>query len=213
LDDRDRVALFDEWAERYDKDVQSATGLHRGYEQVLDRVVEFADPRPGMRVLDLGVGTGNLARRFVDLGCAVWGVDFAPAMLAKAQAKVPQAKLLRVDLLDDTWPEDLAGQRFERVVSAYVFHEFSLEAKVRLLTRLARDYLAGGGRIVIGDVAFSSLQALRQAGADHWDEEEHYWAADEAIAACEAAGFELSYAQVSSCGGVFVFESGRPAMS
>ena len=46
--------------------------------------------------------------------------------------------------------------------------------------------------------------ALQQAGADHWDEDEHYWVADKAIAACAAVGLQATYAQVSSCGGVWV---------
>ena len=42
--------------------------------------------------------------------------------------------------------------------------------------------------------------------ADLWDEEEYYWAADEAADACESAGLQVTYKQVSSCGGVFVME-------
>lgn len=207
MSQQDRSWLFDDWAERYDCSVQSATGLHEGYERVLAQVVRFADARPGMRVLDLGVGTGNLAQRFVALGCKVWGLDFSPAMLDKARAKVPQARLVQMDLLQDIWPKELAQGRFDRIVSTYVFHEFDLATKVHLLENLAREHLIDQGQIVVGDVAFPSLQALQHAGADHWDEDEHYWVADEAIAACEAAGFQASYKQVSSCGGVFVFRN------
>jgi putative AdoMet-dependent methyltransferase len=74
VSERDRSQLFDGWAERYDRSVQSATGLFEGYERVLDQVVWAAGACSGMRVLDLGVGTGNLARRFVALGCEVWGI-------------------------------------------------------------------------------------------------------------------------------------------
>lgn len=203
MGDQHRVTLFDDWAERYDTDVRSSTGLFRGYDQVLERIVLSADARPGMRVLDLGIGTGNLAQRFVTLGCEVWGADFSSAMLTKARAKAPQTRLIQMDLLWDVWPDALTGQRFDRIVSAYVFHEFDLPTKIRLLRRLASDHLAGWERIIVGDVAFQSLQALHQAGADHWDEDEYYWAADEAIAACEEAGFQTSYVQVYSCGGVF----------
>ena len=207
MSERDRSRLFDDWAERYDCSVQSATGLFEGYERVLGQVVRSADVRPGMRVLDLGVGTGNLARRFIALGCEVWGLDFSPAMLDKARAKVPQVTLVQMDLLQDIWPGELAQGRFDRIVSTYVFHEFDLATKVRLLQCLAREHLAAQGRIVVGGVAFPTLYALQQAGADHWDEDEHYWVADEAIAACQAAGFQASYKQVSSCSGVFVFRN------
>jgi hypothetical protein len=36
-------------------------------------------------------------------------------------------------------------------------------------------------------------------------EEEYYWAADEAVEACRTLGLHVTYKQVSSCGGVFVF--------
>lgn len=198
------MPLFDAWAARYDACVRQDDGLHRGYEDVLEQVVLAAGAGAAMRVLDLGIGTGNLAGRFLTLGCEVWGTDFSPAMLARARAKVPRARLISMDLLAEQWPEELAGERFDRIVSSYVFHEFDLATKIRLMARLARDHLAPGGRIVIGDVAFPNRQALEEAGANHWDEDEHYWEADEAIAACKAAGLAATYTQVSPCAGVFV---------
>ena len=95
---------------------------------------------------------------------------------------------------------------FDRIVSTYVLHEFDLATKVGLLERLVRHQLTAQGRIVVGDISFVSMEALQQAGADHWDEEEHYWAADETIAACRRVGLRATYKQVSSCGGVFAFE-------
>jgi putative AdoMet-dependent methyltransferase len=201
-----RIALFDRWSKTYDRSVLDESGVHDGYDHVLATVVRAADAQPGQRVLDLGMGTGNLAQRFLDLGCEVWGLDFSPAMLAKACAKLPRVKLFQADLLTpDDWPAEL-NQHFDRIVSTYVFHEFSLKAKVRLLRRLADDHLAHGGRIVVGDIAFASVQARTDAGADHWDEDEHYWAADETIEACGDSSFQVDYTQVSRHGGVFVFE-------
>jgi hypothetical protein len=106
--------------------------------------------------------------------------------------------------LREAWPAELAGP-FDRIVSTYVLHEFSLEHKVALLRHLADCCLAPEGRIVIGDIAFESVQARTDASADQWDEEEHYWAADETRAACASTGMALTYTQVSSCGGVYVF--------
>jgi len=200
----ERIDLFERWSETYDRSVLDESGVHDGYGRVLESVVRAADARPGSSVLDLGIGTGNLAQRFLALGCEVWGIDFSPAMLAKARAKVPQAHLVQADLIGD-WPAEI-DRRYDRIVSTYVFHEFSLEAKLRLLDRLARRHLAPGGRIVLGDIAFASAQARTDAGADHWDEEEHYWAADETVAACGEGQFLVTYTQVSYCGGVFVFE-------
>ena len=196
-----RIPLFDRWAERYDDSVQNATGVHRGYDQVLDLVVQLADVAPGMSVLEPGIGTGNLARRFVSLGCEVWGVDFSPVMLDKTRVKLPQVHLVQADLRQQDWLS-VVDRTFDRVVSTYVLHEFDLQTKMDLLARLA-DHLANEGRIVIGDIAFTTLQDLLDAGADHWDEDEFYWVADETIAACAEIGLCATYRQVSVCGGVF----------
>jgi len=203
MTEQDRVAIFERWSETYDRSVLDESGIHKGYDEVLETVVRLADARPGMRVLDLGIGTGNLAQRFLSLGCAVWGVDFSPAMLAKARNKLPEVTLVQADLRGE-WSSALDGS-YDRIVSTYVLHEFSLDHKVSLLRRLADCCLAPEGRIVIGDVAFESAQARTDAGADHWDEEEHYWAADETQAACAPAGLRFTYTQVSRCGGGYVF--------
>ena len=204
----DRNQLFDHWAEHYDPAAKSAEDdfPFAGYELILDQVVSLADVRPAMRILDLGIGTGNLAARFLSKGCLVWGIDFSAKMLAQARARLPQVVLVQADLIGE-WPLNPL-ERFDRVVSAYVFHEFALETKVSLLERIATQYLSPGGRIVIGDIAFPSSSARAEAArrlAACWDADEYYWAADETVAAGEQAGLGVAYRQLSSYGGVFVF--------
>jgi len=202
----DRTQLFDRWAENYDATIGPTRFPFDGYDQVLGEVVRLAEVMPHMQVLDLGTGTGNLAVRFIRAGCAVWGIDFSAAMLAKAQAKLPHTVLVQADLMRD-WPMELQ-RPFDRVVSAYVLHEFDLETKVRLLHRIVAHHLTAGGRIVVADIAFPSVEDRTQAskqGADSWDADEFYWAADEASAACARVGLQVAYKQVSSCGGVFTF--------
>ncbi len=212
MNDSDRRRLFDRWAGTYDDAVRSAAGFpFAGYDRVLNEIVLLADAGPGMRVLDLGTGTGNLAARFTALGCEVVGIDFSPGMLAAARRKVPEARFVRADLRGD--PESLRGHRFDRIVSAYVFHEFDLATKTSLLGRLACDRLTEQGVIIIGDIAFPTVKGREEAHrrwAAEWDEEEHYWAADEAVAACTKAGLHVQYVQVSSCGGVFVIHKIKP---
>jgi putative AdoMet-dependent methyltransferase len=159
-----------------------------------------------MRILDLGIGTGNLAARFVDKGCEVWGLDFSAEMLAQAHAKLPQASLVQADLLSD-WTTDLQ-QSFDRVVSAYVFHEFDLETKLRLLRQILSRCLLPGGLVLIADIAFPDVDT-RAAASQHWqwDEDEYYWSADETVSACERVGLHAEYEQVSSCAGVFTFSA------
>ena len=78
-----------------------------------------------MTVLDLGIGTGNLARLFADVGCRVWGTDYSPAMLAKARLKIPEATHGAARSARAPGRLEL-DRRFDRIVSAYTFHHFEL---------------------------------------------------------------------------------------
>jgi putative AdoMet-dependent methyltransferase len=199
-------AAFDEWARTYDQDVASIRGFpFAGYSRALTTIWELVDATPGTTVLDLGVGTGNLARRFVESGCRVLGADFSPEMLAKTKEKLPGLEVVQVDLTLDQWPAALE-RSFDAVVSNYTFHEFSLATKVKILSRLARHNLAANGRIVIGDIAFptrADLDRARVETGDEW-EEEYYWVAGETREALEPSGWRVNFYPVSFCAAVFL---------
>jgi putative AdoMet-dependent methyltransferase len=210
LDRSEQTRLFDQWAERYDDVVQSSLSFpFAGYDATLDRVAALAAAERRHRVLDLGIGTGNLAKRFVDLGCEVWGLDISAKMLAVARAKMPRLHLVQGDVMAG-WPGGLP-ERFDCIVSAYLFHHFDLAAKADLISRLLRDHCSLHGRVVVGDVSFPTasewLEARREWG-HLMDDEEHYWIADDAIAACQRAGLCVHYEQTSIFAGVFVIEAG-----
>ena len=194
---------FDEWAESYDASVAIDQFPFYGYQRVLREVVALAEARPGMSVLDLGTGTGNLAEGFARLGCELWCTDFSAPMLAQARQKLPNAHFIEHDLrmeLPAEW-----HRPFDRIVSAYVFHHFELDEKIRILRGLL-PRLAPGGRIVIGDIAFPNQAALEKVKAEAGEEweDEYYWLVDQAMPALEKAGLRVSYRQVSACAGVFV---------
>lgn len=194
---------FDDWAERYDRTVHdSSTFPFDGYERVLDTVVARAESSPGQSVLDLGTGTGNLALRFARLDRELWCTDFSRPMLEEARRKLPSARFSLHDLRGP-WPDEL-DRRFDRIVSAYVFHHFELPRKVEIIGSLVERGLAAGGRIAIADLSFPdrvTMHAFARSAGDLW-EEESYWLADEALAAMEDAGRVLECSQVSSCAGV-----------
>lgn len=202
---------FDEWAESYDQSVRGRDDFpFLGYDAALEGVVAAAASKPPCSVLDLGIGTGNLAKRFAELGCDVWGLDFSSRMLARAARKVPGAHLAEADLLGE-WPAAF-NRRFDVIVSAYAFHHFNLGKKTDLLRRLIRDHCEPGGRIVIADIAFRTAEALVRARGkwhDVWDEE-HFWIAEEAVPACEAEGLLIRYEQVSEVAGIYVLTPAAP---
>jgi 2-polyprenyl-3-methyl-5-hydroxy-6-metoxy-1,4-benzoquinol methylase len=115
-----------------------------------ERAVEHADllallPQvDGRRVLDLGCGTGQLARHLATIGAAeVVGVDVSERMLALARAEWahPRVTYCREAVEEVAFP----AARFELVVSSLVLHY--VDDYRGLVARIA-GWLAPGGALV-----------------------------------------------------------------
>ncbi|MFW9848882.1 MAG: class I SAM-dependent DNA methyltransferase [Candidatus Thorarchaeota archaeon] len=202
--------MFDQWADTYDDiiDTWSENFPFKGYFQILDRIFAIANPYPSMRILDLGIGTGNLAKKFTDIGCDTWGIDYSKRMLQLAKEKVPEAKLLQTDIRYE-WPQELELP-FDRIVSAYVLHHFKLEEKVRISNRIMKDLLAPEGKFIVGDISFRSQKELydnRAKYSQEWDDTEYYWSADLFIESMAKEGYSVEYEQISYCGGIYIISS------
>lgn len=195
---------FDDWAPDYDQGASADRGFpFDGYSDVLRTIVQQSAAQPGDAVLDLGIGTGNLALLFAEEGCQLWGIDFSVEMLKLAKVKLPGATLALSDLRAELPAHFI--RRYHRIVSAYTFHHFPLEEKVELVRQIMAEHLMPSGVMVIGDLAFTDARAedaLRCELDSDW-EQEFYWLANESLSALAAARIEASYSQVSSCAGVF----------
>ncbi len=205
-----RIKLYDDWAATYDQRIEDGTApfSFEGYEQVLIEAVRAAEITPGMQILDLGTGTGNLAAKFLERGCEVLGMDFSAGMLRRAKAKLPGLQAVKGNLSSRAWPKK-TNRRFDRVVSAYALHSIDFGSKMNLIARLRRNQLVPGGRIVIADIAYAdeqSIDSARKQWGRLWSEDDHYWDVEKTIAACEQAGLSCAYQQVSSCAGVFTIK-------
>jgi tRNA (cmo5U34)-methyltransferase len=99
-------------------------------------------------VLELGVGTGETARRVRALHpAATWtGIDVSEAMLGHARRALPDAQLRR-QRLEDPLPEG----PFDLVVSALAVHHLDAGGKRDLFRRVGQ-VLRPEGWFVLGDV-------------------------------------------------------------
>jgi ubiquinone/menaquinone biosynthesis C-methylase UbiE len=117
-------------------------------------VVAAVDPRPGMRILDLGCGPGTLCR-LLARACpeaTVVGVEPDPVMLARARRAAADATglcFVRADAtaLPATAPLDRV---FDVGVSTLMFHHLAPDDKRAALGEAVR-LLAPGGRLVVAD--------------------------------------------------------------
>jgi tRNA threonylcarbamoyl adenosine modification protein (Sua5/YciO/YrdC/YwlC family) len=103
-----------------------------------------------LRILDLGTGTGETARRVLahHPDASLVGIDENEEMLAVARASLPAKRMdLRAARIEDPLPDG----PFDLVTTALCVHHLDVEGKADLFARV-RDALRPGGLFVMGDV-------------------------------------------------------------
>ncbi len=107
-------------------------------------LLDLVEPRPGMRVVDLGCGTGELTRQLHDrLGAReTLGLDRSAKMLEKAAAYAAPGLGFRQGSIEDFAP----GAPFDLVFSNAALH--FVEGHEALWPRLA-SFLSPGGQLAV----------------------------------------------------------------
>lgn len=129
--------FFDALAQDWDQ------GMIRN-QRIIDAILDAAGIGPGMRVLDVGCGTGALLGDYLARGAAaVTGVDLSPEMIRVAKSKFsdPRVTLLAADIESIGFSEP-----FHCCVVYNAFPHFPQPG--RLIACLAKT-LAIGGRLTI----------------------------------------------------------------
>jgi ubiquinone/menaquinone biosynthesis C-methylase UbiE len=118
-----------------------------GDELLRARALHRLLPR-GLRVLDLGTGTGALAQELATAGCDVIAVDHSPRMLAAAREKLDAAGLTNVELREgDATALPLLGGEVDAAFAHMVLQYLASPAEA--LAELARVAKPGGTVVVI----------------------------------------------------------------
>ncbi len=114
-------------------------------DQLFERLSAFGIGGPGQRILDLGTGTGALARGFARRGAEVTALDIAPEMLSAAAA-LAAAEGLEVDFREGgAEATGLPEGAFDVVTAGQCWHWFDSAAAAAEARRLLRPE----GRIAI----------------------------------------------------------------
>ena len=165
----------------YDRWTAAEAGLYyERYNDLLDLVVVRCRVKEGDTVLDIGTGTGELARRFAqNRGCRVVGLDPSAGMIAEAVRKAAQGawgevtfRLVEAPFLEIPY----AGGTFDAVGSTQAFHHLHERHKPAAVQEMAR-VLRAGGRLALGDPMFRNRAEL-EAALGRWPDEleEEYFA-------------------------------------
>jgi tRNA (cmo5U34)-methyltransferase len=115
------------------------------FDALQDQVARATDGIEAQTILELGVGTGETARRVLARhpDAQLIGIDENESMLAAAALDAD----LRISRLEDPLPQG----PFDLVVSCLVVHHLDSEGKRDLFRRVAA-VLRPGGRFVLADV-------------------------------------------------------------
>ncbi|MEJ2759858.1 MAG: methyltransferase domain-containing protein [Anaerolineales bacterium] len=147
--------------EQYDRGIQMLTlgRLKRVHRELVEEFVQ-----PGMRVLEIGCGTGTLTLAMARRGAQVTGIDVSPEMLGAAGQRVVEAKLqefVSLKLMDAAFVEDtFPPHSFDLIVASLSLSEMTLEQQPYLLAA-CRELLAEDGRLVVVDETSPRRRLLR----------------------------------------------------
>jgi ubiquinone/menaquinone biosynthesis C-methylase UbiE len=121
-----------------------------GLRSLRSRALDLLDLRAGLRVLELGCGTGGFTRLLVERGVAVTAIDGSERMLSRARRRAPEAQFF-CSRLEDFEPTG----SFDRVFFAFVLHELAAPDRQAALAA-GRRAVTPGGVVAVLDLAVPS---------------------------------------------------------
>lgn len=135
--------MFDALVPGYDRfNLLSSLGLDAGWRSRVAGIFES-----GNAVLDVGTGTGDLAKVLGKVGCQVTGIDFAPKMVEAARLKLKPFSNITVQVASaDDLPFE--PKSFEGITSSFVIRNLH---KGGILSHSFREFyrvLKPGGQMV-----------------------------------------------------------------
>lgn len=129
-------------------------------EELTEDVLRRAGLRPGMHVLDIGSGTGDVSLLIAKMvGCdgAVLGVEKAPSSVEIARARVEQLGISNVAFAESDLADFTTDKKFDAIVGRFVLQYVPERAVI--LQRLA-GYLHPGGIVAFLEVDLAQMAQI-----------------------------------------------------
>lgn len=143
---------FNRWAATYDAPA-SKMGAFMA-DAIAEEIVRHHGGLKGLKILDLGTGTGNAAIRIAhrEPECQVVGLDLSAGMLELARQKIEERGLKNITLVEGSYTRELPFPEghFDAVAGSSTFHHICPDEK-RAGFRQVYRVLKRGGLLAITD--------------------------------------------------------------
>lgn len=127
-------------------------------------IVSHLKPFAGKRILEVGSGTGNLTRFFLDAD-ELLAVDLEAAFLRELESRLGGSGRIRTEVMNVAAPQDpLEGRTFDTILCVNVLEHISGDEET--LKRF-RAHLVPGGRLLLLVPAHAALYGGVDAAAGH----------------------------------------------
>lgn len=142
------MEIFDDEANLYDSWYESKIGAFADKVQT-QLAFSLFKPEKGMRILDVGCGTGNFSLKLAKMGLDVVGIDISGNMLKIAESKA-KAEGLKIDFLNvDAQDMKFKDEFFDGIISMAAIEFFRRpERALKEMFRVAKK----GGEILVGTI-------------------------------------------------------------
>lgn len=199
-------ALFDDWADSYDKTVYMKDGEYEevfiNYTEILNETAKHISKYEGATVIDIGAGTGNLTNVASKAGYNVIGIEPNSKMRNIATKKYPFISFLSGTFL--SLPID--DNSVDAIINSYAFHHLTDSEKKESI-KILKSKLKKDGTIIITDTMYDSIESRESIIKDAYNknftalahdlETEFYTTHDVLTELFESEGFNLSYQQMN----------------
>ncbi|PKK95524.1 MAG: hypothetical protein CVV60_00845 [Tenericutes bacterium HGW-Tenericutes-5] len=208
IENKIRKELFDQWARSYNNSVlkseKEGTYPFAGYSEIKYSIIDMISHTKKAKVLEMGVGTGEITKPLYDLGYDITGVDLSDKMIEIAKIHMKKAAFIVADF---STALNQISNKFDFIVFSYSIHHLNYNDQIELLLKL-NDYLNEDGVIIIGDVSTFEVEEMNQLQNKYsaiWDDEEYYPILKKYKLSRLIDIYKLSYVQINEVAGVYKF--------
>ncbi len=160
-------------------------------------LIELLAPKLGESILDLGCGTGDLAKKLVDVGVNLLGVDYSTNMILEAKRKYPSIPFMVGDATNLEF-----NHEFDAVFSNATLHwvkppQQALHCIYKSLKQGGRFVAEFGGRGNVQMITDAIIEQIKQSGIDYNMEQFpwYYPSIGEYTSLMEKVGFRVAFAE------------------